>query len=270
MKIDQTWIVYEKLDFPKLLDEFKSIAWVQRTALLNGHLEIERQIKWKNFFIALTCSYINLSLFPDKDIIEEFRKNKVSKYWLKWMISWDEIELELKKIETRNILVLRYPLLFLIKSHLKIKIVFEMQEWADLNYKINNKEVSGANKIIFDTYRQRTSGRSKRFRDLEDLKLNKKMDELEATVDRATVKSSSLAFARGNTKFILKLMMDSFINKNRLSEADYCDGVYDFFRMIMKDDPLMYSEDEFLKVAPDSYSSYKSYRHSRIRDLFLI
>ena len=270
MSFDQSWIDNDKLLLQTQLNDYRAMALFQKQALLGyGESEVAEG-KWLDRFKSLTHFYIDLSLFPDEEVVEGFLKQKLSKFWLKWLISWSEIERVLDNIELKNIFVVRYPLLVLTKTHLTYKILFEMQTWADVVYKLNSDEVTGAHKILFDAYRARKKGGPKRFRDKSDIDRHQSLGNMEADYGRDEVKSDLLAISRGDTKFLLKTMINAFMNKSGLSEADYCDVIYDFYSLIMKDDELMYrNENEFLKKAPVSYSTFKIYKHSRIRDLFL-
>lgn len=260
--------------YEEVLHEYKAKAELKKKEFLSLDPEILSKDHLALFIMFYDC-YTDLALHPDEEVILKFKELGMNRFWLKWMIPIAEIENELDKIsQDGKITVLKYPLIYLIKEHLKVKIAVELQDWWDMFITYNKEEMPAAKKVIVSAYRKRddAGGEPKKFESIEELTRQKIITQYEKEFGgRDIVKGELFEILSGNTKnAILRPMVYCFVNKGKLKKTDFCNRIYDFYRLIMKDDETMYAtEQEFLDKAPDTYRTFRIYRYQRIYNMFV-
>ncbi len=247
------------------------LAKERKNEFLNYDFNAEKQSALPVIYASF---YIDLCLFPDKEVLNKFKSLGLKTEHLKWFIQLKEIDNELIKIgQNGKIFPLRGKILMLLISHLEYKIVAEISDALGLSTIHDGRKISMIKKILIDIFRRRdyADGNPKYFKSITEIEINNQINHIESKVaKKETFKKEIFKVSQGDTNDpVLSQVFSQFLTKQDLSESEFCNQVYDFFRLILKDDPLMFDEDQFLETAPNSYRSYRIYRHKRIKDLFI-
>lgn len=272
MKADETSDDYQ---FSLLLSQMRSEAAALKSELLNSNLnKLRSELGVPEYLKHLFVFYWGLALFPDNQIKQILINAGLKQESLQWFIPIEDIQLQINRIQASGkIKISKYFILRHIHYHLFFKILMQLPVNFDMITNHDGYNIPMVKKIFIDTFRRRSYGDGvpRSFKDENDLNLNSRIDGLEkGIIQTADHQKNLLKLSSGKTIDILTKIFQCFLKIGKLSEPEFCCQIYDFFRLIMRDDKTMFTEDEFLFNAGKSYRSYRIYQHKRIKDLFLI
>lgn len=247
----------------------------KRQEFLKMDFKALKEKDWFQYFKSLTDYYIDFALINDKEIKEKFISAGVNTRRLKWLIPIEKIEKKLDLITSKSRLqVLYHPLIFFLHWHLKIKIMYEMLLWQKMVLAYNDSKITMSKKMIVDLYRRRDEGGGelKTIKHVTDIPFSKKISNHEKEFGgRNIVKKELFQVLNGDTnKLCLRPMIDCFIDSGKTKTTEYCNIIYDFYLLIIKDDPGMFkNQGEFLAKAPKNYKTFKIYKKEKIYKTFM-
>jgi hypothetical protein len=233
-------------------------------------------IDCNNFFLQFT-PYLNQLIFfaNDDEVIFKLKKLGFVNAILNWMIDINEIECEIRRLESIEGLLI-FPHSYINGCIIYVSSKFQLYAFEHfIGYKIYNGLYT--NKLNLDSlnrFRRRNyspKNNLKQYKDEFEYLMNEQLDLLEKmAIENGEEKSIASNFflktLKGNSGSIKELFQFS---KNDISKASVYEELFPLLKMILKEKKIK-SEEEFYDNNNDSNykNNYKLYKISKVRDFF--
>lgn len=224
-----------------------------------------------DFILQFMPFILDLTLFPDDEVIQKLKDYRFAYPTLKWMIKIEDIKNEIDRLsKIKGLFFLPFTYLFIIESHLKQKFLINFIEDFELSIWYNNEETN----ILFVDFDKRIRRRdyNKKMQqtpkmDYFEKRMNKIFDFLEykTSDDPEFSKKMLRQSAKGNTS-LFYTTIDKF----------YCQGIsrnkiylelFPLLRLVMKDVELL-NYDQFVSTKEESYDAeYTKYQIARVKKI---
>lgn len=223
------------------------------------------------FVVQFSDFLLDLTLFPDEEVIEKLRELKFAKHTLKWMIKLEDITNEIDRlIKIDGLFFFPNAFLFAASSHLSNKFFISFVEDFELSAKYNNADTNILFKDFDKRFRRREYNDEKKQTpkmDLFEIQMNNIFDFVEEKTkeDKGYAKQIMLQSAKGNTSNYYTLLND-FYNE-RISKNKVYLELFSLLKLIMKDVELL-SYDEYINSKEEKYDAdYTKYQIARIKKI---
>lgn len=262
--------------FNKQIEDLKRKSIVAKNRLLSEQFKPYPNDGSKddkiNFVLQFTDFILDLTLFPDDEVLNKLRELKFANHSLRWFVKIEDILKEIERLNNlKGLFFLPNPYLFAITSHLQVKLFISLIEDFELISIYNNSDTNIVYKDYAERYRRREYNEKKMQTpkmDFFEKIMNNFYDIIEKTIDNDKVlaKKMMLQPLKGNTS-IYYTILDSFhcegISKNKVYKE-----LFPLLKMIMKDYELL-SEEEFATKDKDANyeANYSKYKISRTKKL---
>lgn len=214
---------------------------------------------------------LDLTLFPDEEVIQKLKHYQFASHTLKWMVRIDEITNEINRLSAiEGLFFMPYSFLFAVEAHLSTKLQINFMEDFELSIRYNNEDTN----VVFVDFDKRIRRRDYN----KKMRQTPKMDDFEKQINKIfdrleTDTSSDKGFsnkilrqsAKGNTASFYSLM-DMF----------YCQGIsrnkiylelFPLLKLILKDVELL-SYDQFVSNKEEFYNAdYTKYQTARVKKI---
>ncbi len=216
---------------------------------------------------------LDLTLFPDEEVIQKLKDYQFASHTLKWMVRIEEITNEINRLSAiEGLFFMPYSFLFAVEAHLSTKLRINFIEDFELSIRYNNEDTN----VVFVDFDKRIRRRdyNKKMRQtpkMDDFEkqMNKIFDRLETatSADKGFSNKILRQSAKGNTASFYSLM-DMFycqgISKNKI----YLE-LFPLFKLVMKDVELL-AYDEYINSKEEKYDAdYTKYQIARVKKILI-
>ena len=214
---------------------------------------------------------LDLTLFPDEEVIQKLKDYQFASHTLKWMVRIEEITYEINRLSAiEGLFFMPYSYLFAVEGHLSTKLRINFMEDFELSMRYNNEDTN----VVFVDFDKRIRRRdyNKKMQqtpkmDAFEKQMNKIFDRLETatSADKGFSNKILRQSAKGNTSSFYS-MIDMF----------YCEGIsknkvylelFPLLKLIMKDIELL-SYEGFINNKEQGYNAdYIKYQIARVKKI---
>ena len=225
-----------------------------------------------NFVLQFTDFILDLTLFPDDEVLNKLKELKFASHSLRWFVKSEDILKEIERLNNlKGLFFLPNPYLVAITSHLQVNFFITLIEDFGLNTIYNNADTN----IVYEDNAKRYARRKYNEEKMQTPKMDffeKIMHSFYNIIERAIDNNKVLAKKmvlqplKGNTS-IYYTILDSFhcegISKNKVYNQ-----LFPLLQMILKEEDFL-SEEEFGSTNMDSKydGDYSKYKIARVKKL---
>ncbi len=224
-----------------------------------------------NFVVQFMPFILDLTLFPDDEVIQKLKDYRFASPTLKWMVNLDDITEEINRLSSiEGLFFMPFSFLFAIQNHLFLKFFINFLEDFELSTFYNNQDTN----ILFVDLDKRIRRRvyNKKMHqtpkmDAFEKRMNEIIDELETeTSDDIEFSNKYLRqTSKGNTSLFYSLI-DMFHVQGQSKNKIYLE-LFPLLKLIMKDDELL-SFEQFISTKDDKYdANYTNYQIRRVKKI---
>lgn len=244
-----------EIDFKSQIEEINIRSQIVKQNFLNHDLSLAeenltRKLDPDPTFLAIIYYYYQQLCFnPDPEIKNRFKRWGIPKPLLKWMIPLNDIIQEINEIEkNKKIIFFKNVALIAIKTHLEIKIRYEVVSWASRLSKVKMDLNAHKQYKTFFRRLKEGNGKIKRVKHPGEQFLQEQINELGiAAGDSKEGKKLFLDIAKGNSKdFVLKQLLEGYFEVEKITESELYCCMFNLFKLICKEkkwlSPLEFDE----------------------------
>jgi hypothetical protein len=224
-----------------------------------------------NFVVQFMPFILDLTLFPDDEVIQKLKDYRFASPTLKWMVRIEEITVQINRLtEIEGLFFMPYAFLFAVKTHLSTKFLINFLEDFELSTWHNNQETN----IVFVNFDNRIRRRehNKKMQqtpkmDYFEKEMNKVLDSLENKTSDVPDFSNKILrqSAKGNTSWFLSLI-NQFGVQGISKDKVYLE-LFPLLKLILKDKELL-SVDQYISTKEESYNAnYTKYQIARVKKI---
>jgi len=214
--------------------------------------------------------------YDDKNIIAKLRELGFANNILKWIVSIDAIEKEIKRLmNIDGLLFIPYNFLFASIEHIRIKFKIELLESFGLSIQHNNIETNTIFLDFSNRYRRKNYKRKKNtttnFSEFEMI-MNEQIEVTEAKseelgYEKHTIINSILKVINGNSKIFTDLIEFRTIG---ISKNNAYVELFSLMKLILKDVKLLEESEFFSNNNDKTYDgNYRFYQYRRVQKILL-
>ncbi len=214
---------------------------------------------------------LDLTLFPDEEVIQKLKDYQFASHTLKWMVRIEEITYEINRLSAiEGLFFMPYSYLFAVEAHLSTKLRIKFMEDFELSIRYNNEDTN----VVFVDFDKRIRRRdyNKKMQQTPKMgpfekQMNKIFDRLETATssDKGFSNKILRQSAKGNTASFYSLIDDFYcqgISKNKI----YLE-LFPLLKLVMKDVELL-SNDQFISTKEEFYDAeYTKYKIARVKKI---
>ena len=214
---------------------------------------------------------LDLTLFPDEEVIQKLKDYQFASLTLKWMVRIEEITYEINRLSAiEGLFFMPYSYLFAVEAHLSTKLRINFMEDFELSTRYNNEDTN----VVFVDFDKRIRRRdyNKKMQQtpkMDDFEkqMNKIFDRLETATlaDKGFSNKILRQSAKGNTSSFYSLI-DMFYYQGISKNKVYLE-LFPLLKLVMKDVELL-SYDQFISTKEEFYDSeYTKYQIARVKKI---
>ncbi len=214
---------------------------------------------------------LDLTLFPDEEVIQKLKDYQFASHTLKWMVRIEEITYEINRLSAiEGLFFMPYSYLFAVEAHLSTKLRINFMEDFELSTRYNNEDTN----VVFVDFDKRIRRRdyNKKMQQtpkMDDFEkqMNKIFDRLETATlaDKGFSNKILRQSAKGNTSSFYSLI-DMFYYQGISKNKVYLE-LFPLLKLVMKDVELL-SYDQFISTKEEFYDSeYTKYQIARVKKI---
>lgn len=217
-----------------------------------------------------------LMFFKDSEIISKLRMLGFTNNVLKWMVPFEDIELEIKRLNSiEGLSILPYNFLFASMGIVNLKFKIELIEGFGMSKMYNNTETNPLFVDSANRQRRRLYPR-KNIKKSDSSVFEMKMNEILEISEKASINlefnkdainKSSLQNLKGNIKIFTDLF--TFRNSGISQNKSYIE-LFPLLKLILKDTELFDKTEFFINNNNVNYDGdYSFYKRSRVKKILL-
>jgi len=214
---------------------------------------------------------LDLTLFPDEEVIQKLKDYQFASHTLKWMVRIEKITYEINRLSAiEGLFFMPYSYLFAVEAHLSTKLRINFMEDFELSTRYNNEDTN----VVFVDFDKRIRRRDYN----KKLQQTPKMDEFEKQMNKIfdRLETATLADKGFSNKILRQSAKGNTSSFYLLIDMFYCQGIsknkvylelFPLLKLIMKDIELL-SYEEFINNKEQGYNAdYIKYQIARVKKI---